>query len=80
MKSSFGVHLAYDHVFSWAAIITTCAIVVDVHCTIFVWVESVMITFIKGPKTISSDKDIHSLSGVAKEKVGDLSLNMCSIL
>jgi hypothetical protein len=29
-------------------------------------------------KTISGDKDIHSLLGVAREKVGDLPLNMCS--
>jgi hypothetical protein len=30
-------------------------------------------------KVISKDKDIHLLSGVAREKVGDLLLNMCSI-
>jgi hypothetical protein len=30
-------------------------------------------------KTISYDKDIHLLSSVAREKVGDLSLNMCFI-
>ncbi len=31
-------------------------------------------------EAISNDKDIHSLSGVVKEKVGYLFLNMCSIL
>ncbi len=30
-------------------------------------------------KVVFGDKDIHSLLGVAKEKVGDLPLNMCSI-
>ncbi len=30
-------------------------------------------------KVISKDKDIHLLSGVVREKVGDLLLNMCSI-
>jgi hypothetical protein len=34
----------------------------------------------QGPKTIFNDKDIHSSSNVTKEKVGDLPLNMCSIL
>ncbi len=29
-------------------------------------------------KTISGDKNIHLSSNVAKEKVGDLPLNMCS--
>jgi hypothetical protein len=32
----------------------------------------------QSPEAISSDKDIHSLLGVAKEKVEDLPLNMCS--
>jgi hypothetical protein len=31
-------------------------------------------------ETISGNKNIHSLSGVVKEKVGDLPLNMCFIL
>jgi len=31
-------------------------------------------------EVIFGDKDIHSLLGVAKEKVGDLFLNMCSTL
>jgi hypothetical protein len=31
-------------------------------------------------KAISNDKDIHSLSSVAREKVEDLALNMCSII
>jgi hypothetical protein len=31
-------------------------------------------------EVISGDKDIHLLSSVVKEKVGDLPLNMCSIL
>jgi len=31
-------------------------------------------------KAIFGDKNIHSLMGVAKEKVGDLPLNMCAIL
>ncbi len=30
-------------------------------------------------KIVSSDKDIHLLLGAAREKVGDLPLNMCSI-
>jgi hypothetical protein len=34
----------------------------------------------QSPKVVSSDKDIHSLLGVAKERVGDLHLNMCSTL
>jgi len=34
----------------------------------------------QGLKAISSDKDMHTLSGVAREKVGDLPLNMCSTL
>jgi hypothetical protein len=34
----------------------------------------------QGSKVISSDKDIHLLSSVVKEKVGDLPLNMCSTL
>jgi hypothetical protein len=32
----------------------------------------------QGPKVVSSDKDIHSLSSVAREKVGARPLNMCS--
>jgi hypothetical protein len=31
-------------------------------------------------EAVFGDKDIHSLLGVAREKVGDLPLNMCSIL
>jgi hypothetical protein len=31
-------------------------------------------------ETISSNKNIHSLLGVAKEKVGNLLLNMCFVL
>jgi hypothetical protein len=31
-----------------------------------------------GPKPISNDKNIHLLSGMAREKVEDLPLNMCS--
>jgi hypothetical protein len=34
----------------------------------------------QGPKVVSSDKDIYSSLGVAREKVGDLLWNMCSIL
>jgi hypothetical protein len=34
----------------------------------------------QGPEIIFGDKDIHSLLDVAKEKVGELPLNMCSIL
>jgi hypothetical protein len=34
----------------------------------------------QGLKTISNDKDIHLLLGVVRKKVGDLPLNMCSIL
>jgi hypothetical protein len=34
----------------------------------------------QGLEIVSGDKDIHSLLGVVKEKVGDLLLNMCSIL
>ncbi len=32
----------------------------------------------QGPKAVSSDKDILLLSSVAREKVGNLPLNMCS--
>jgi len=32
----------------------------------------------QGPKVVSSDKDVHSLSSVAREKVGNLLPNMCS--
>jgi hypothetical protein len=32
----------------------------------------------QGLEVISNDKDIHSSLGVAREKVGDLPLNMCS--
>jgi len=32
----------------------------------------------QGPEAISSDNDIHLLSNRVREKVGDLSLNMCS--
>jgi hypothetical protein len=42
MKSLPNVRSMYDRVFSWATIITTCVVVVNVHCTIFVWVESTM--------------------------------------
>jgi hypothetical protein len=34
----------------------------------------------QGPKVISGDKDIHLLSGLVKENVGDLPLNMCFTL
>ncbi len=34
----------------------------------------------QGPKVFFDDKDIHPSSSVAKEKVGDLLLNMCSTL
>ncbi len=32
----------------------------------------------QGLEVVSSDKDIHLLSNVAREKVGDIFLNMCS--
>jgi hypothetical protein len=32
----------------------------------------------QSPKVVSNYKNIHSLSGVAKENVGNLLLNMCS--
>jgi hypothetical protein len=47
MKSSHGVCSMYDHVFTWASIIVTCAIVVDVCYTIYVRVGSTMIMSIK---------------------------------
>ncbi len=47
MKSSHGVCSMYDHVFTWASIIVTCAIVVDVCYTISVRVGSTMIMSIK---------------------------------
>jgi hypothetical protein len=34
----------------------------------------------KVQKTMSNDKDIHLSSNVMREKVGNLPLNMCSIL
>jgi len=34
----------------------------------------------QGLKVIFDDKDIHSLSNVVKEKVGNVPLNMCFIL
>jgi len=34
-------------VFSWATIVTTCVVIVDVCCTIFVWVELTMIVSVK---------------------------------
>jgi hypothetical protein len=34
----------------------------------------------QGSKVVSSDKDIHSSLGVARKKVGDFPLSMCSIL
>jgi hypothetical protein len=34
----------------------------------------------RGLEVVSNGKDIHSLLDVTKEKVGDLPLNMCSIL
>jgi hypothetical protein len=34
----------------------------------------------QGLEVVFGDKDIHSLFDVAREKVGDLLLNMCSIL
>jgi hypothetical protein len=34
----------------------------------------------QGPEIVFGDKDIHSSVGVAREKVGDLLLNMCSTL
>jgi hypothetical protein len=34
----------------------------------------------QGLEVVSNDKDIHSLSSVMGEKVGNLPLNMCSIL
>jgi hypothetical protein len=64
-------------VFSWATIITTCDVIVDVRCTIFVGVKSTMTI---GSKAVFGDKDIHSSASVAKEKVGDLLVNMCSTL
>jgi len=51
MKSSLDVHFAYDHVFSQMAIVITCVIVDNVHCTIFGRVESSMTTFIKVQKS-----------------------------
>jgi hypothetical protein len=34
----------------------------------------------QGAEVVYDDKDIHPSSSVVKEKVGDLPLNMCSIL
>ncbi len=34
----------------------------------------------QSPKVISGDKNIHLLSGVAREKVGDIPMNMSSTL
>ncbi len=46
MKSLFNVRLTYDHVFSWATIIATCVVAIDDCCTISMWVELAMMTFI----------------------------------
>jgi hypothetical protein len=43
MKSSPNVHSMYDCVFSWPTIIVACVLIVNVHCTISMWVGSVMI-------------------------------------
>jgi hypothetical protein len=39
MKSSYVAHLAYDHVFSWIAIIDACVVIDNVHYTIYVWIR-----------------------------------------
>jgi hypothetical protein len=46
VKSSLGACLPHDCVFIWAAIIVSCD-VVDVHCTIYVQVWSIMTLSIK---------------------------------
>jgi hypothetical protein len=50
MKSLFGACLIYDHVFSWATIITTCVVIVDTRWTISMQVGSAMMTSIKVQK------------------------------
>jgi hypothetical protein len=59
-------------------IIVSCVVVVDVHYTLSMQVWSIMTMIHQGLEVISNDKDIHSLSSLAKEKVRDLFLNMCS--
>jgi hypothetical protein len=51
MKSLFGIHLTYDRVFSWVAIIAACVIVINVRCTISMRVGLTMMTSIKVQKT-----------------------------
>ncbi len=50
MKLSFDAHFAYDRFFSYMAIVITCVIMDNVHCTIFGQVESNMTTFTKVQK------------------------------
>ncbi len=49
MKSSHDVHSTYDCVFFWTTIIVAC-VVVDIHCTIYVWVVLVITMSIKVQK------------------------------
>jgi hypothetical protein len=47
MKSSLSAYSTYDRVISWATIIVTCIVIINVYCTIYVQIESTMTTFIK---------------------------------
>jgi len=51
MKSLPSARSMYDRVFSWVSIVTTCVVVINVHCTIFVWVESIMMMSINVRKS-----------------------------
>jgi hypothetical protein len=77
LKSSPNTRSVYGRVFSWIAIISAYVIIVDVQYTIFA--NQVSNDNIRQSlETIYANEDIHSSSNVAREKVWDLHLNMCS--
>jgi len=70
------VWLAYDHVFFWAVVVMCCCRWCSLHhiCVNYVNNDNVH----QALEVVYGDKDIHSSLGVAKEKVGNPLLNMCS--
>jgi len=73
-------HFVEDCVLFWITTITTCAVVMEAHCTKFVWVGLIMTddNIRQCLKTISNDDNIHSSLYMAREKVGNLFVYMSS--
>jgi hypothetical protein len=79
MKSSFGVHSMYDHVFSRIVVIVAYVVIVNVHYTIFMQIKSIIMTSIEVWKSFFMIR-ISICCWVQQRKMWETSLWICSLL